>query len=156
MATIDMAKVQEVLDSLPEAVRPLSTGLDHIGVAVESLEDTVPLYRDLLGLPLLYEETVESDGVAVAVFDLGGGHLELLQPTGPESPVARFIAKRGPGLHHVALRASDCAAALEALSEVGIRLIDEAPRPGAGGKRIGFVHPKATGGILLELCEHGG
>ena len=150
---LDMQKVQQVLDDLPEEIRPLTTGLDHLGVAVRSLDETVPLYRDLLGLELLYQEEVASDGVKVAVFEFGGGHLELLEPTSPDSPVAKFIDKRGPGLHHVALRATDCARALGALSEAGVQLIDTTPRPGAGGKNIGFVHPKATGGVLLELCE---
>ena len=153
MTALDLHKVQQVLASLPASARPLATGLDHLGIAVHSLEESVPLYRDVLGLPLLYTEEVESDRVKVAVFDLGGSHLELLEPTGPDSPIAKFIEKRGPGLHHVALRASDCAKALEALSAAGVQLIDTKPRPGAGGKHIGFVHPKATGGVLLELCE---
>ena len=156
MSSLDLTKVQAVLDSLPASVRPLTTGLDHIGVAVASLDESVPLYRDLLGLPFLYSDEVATDQVRVAVFDLGKGHLELLEPTGEDSPIAKFIEKRGPGLHHVALRAVDCARALEALKEVGVRLIDERPRIGAGGARIGFVHPKATGGILLELCEREG
>lgn len=156
MSTLDLNKVQEILDGLPETVRPLTTGLDHLGVAVPSLEDAVPLYRDLLGLPFLYEDEVATDGVKVAVFDLGKGHLELLEPTNENSPIAKFIEKRGPGLHHVALRATDCGAALNALKDVGVRLIDEQPRIGAGGAHIGFVHPKATGGILLELCQRDG
>ena len=156
MSTLDLTKVQEILDGLPESVRPLTTGLDHIGVAVAKLDESVPLYRDLLGLPLLYHDEVETDRVKVAVFDLGKGHLELLEPTSEDSPIAKFIDKRGPGLHHVALRATDCAAALDALKQVGVRLIDEQPRTGAGGAQIGFVHPKATGGILLELCQRDG
>lgn len=156
MSTLDLTKVQAVLDDLPATLRPLTTGLDHIGVAVADLESSVPLYRDLLGLPLLYTDEVATDRVKVAVFDLGKGHLELLEPTGDDSPIAKFIEKRGPGLHHVALRATDCGAALNALAEVGVRLIDETPRIGAGGAHIGFVHPKATGGILLELCQRDG
>ena len=153
-ADLDMGRVQEVLAQLPEALRPLSSGLDHIGVAVESIEDSLALYHELLGLKLLFTEEVESDGVRVAVLELGGGHLELLEPTGPESPIAKFMSKRGPGIHHVALRVKDCASSLQALADSGVRLIDEKPRPGAGGKQIGFVHPKATGGVLLELCAH--
>lgn len=156
MSALDLHKVQQVLDALPASARPLVAGLDHLGIAVHSLEESVPLYRDILGLPLLYTEDVQSDGVKVAVFDLVGGHLELLEPTGPDSPIAKFIEKRGPGLHHVALRARDCAKALTALEEAGVQLIDTTPRPGAGGKNIGFVHPKATGGVLLELCERNG
>ena len=113
------------------------------------------MYHDLLGLDLLYTETVESDGVRVAVLEFGGGHLELLEPTGPESPVARFIEKRGPGLHHVALRVSDCGTALQAVADAGFELIDREPRIGAGGKLIGFLHPRSTGGVLLELCQPG-
>jgi methylmalonyl-CoA epimerase len=145
--------VQRALDALPAGVRPLASGLDHIGVAVESLSASLTLYRDLLGLVLLYEETVESDGVRVAVLELGGGHLELLEPTAPDTPVGRFLAKRGPGIHHVALRVRDCAAALAAVQDAGYAMLDTAPRPGAGGKQIAFVHPRSTGGVLLELCQ---
>lgn len=150
---MDASRIPELLSRLPAELLPLSSGLDHIGLAVESLEDSLPLYRDLLGLEFLYEETVESDGVRVAVLELGGGHLELLQPTGPSSPVAKFIAKRGAGIHHIALRVKDCAAALSAARDAGLRTLDETPRAGAGGKQIAFVHPKATGGVLLELCQ---
>jgi methylmalonyl-CoA epimerase len=150
---IDTTRIPEILDALPESIRPLSTGLDHLGVAVESLDATLPLYHEMLGLELLYTETVESDRVRVAVLEFGGGHLELLEPTAPDSPVARFIEKRGPGLHHVALRVADCATALKAVGEAGFTLIDQVPRTGAGGKQIGFVHPKSTGGVLLELCQ---
>jgi methylmalonyl-CoA epimerase len=152
---IDPAKISAILEALPEEIRPLSTGLDHLGVAVESLDATLPLYHDMLGLELLYTETVESDRVKVAVLEFGGGHLELLEPTDPDSPVAKFIEKRGPGLHHVALRVKDCGSALEAVAEAGFRLIDQTPRVGAGGKLIGFIHPKSTGGVLLELCQPG-
>lgn len=149
-------EIQRVLADLPAQLKPLSLGLDHIGMAVHSLEESLPLYRDLLGLPLLYEEEVESDGVRVAVLDLGGeGHLELLEPTGPDTPVGKFVEKRGPGIHHLALGVKDCAAALTALKACGYRMLDETPRPGAGGKQIGFVHPKSTGGVLLEMCQRG-
>lgn len=152
---IDRAKIATILDGLPESIRPLSSGLDHLGIAVRDLDATLPLYHDLLGLELLYTETVESDAVRVAVLEFGGGHLELLEPTSAESPVARFIEKRGPGLHHIALRVSDCEAALSAVAEAGFSLIDTVPRIGAGGKLIGFLHPKSTGGVLLELCQPG-
>jgi methylmalonyl-CoA/ethylmalonyl-CoA epimerase len=122
-------------------------------VAVRSLSDGLVLYRDLLGLPLLYEEVVESDGVHVAVLDLGHGHLELLEPTSDDSPIAAFLERRGEGLHHLALGVRDCASALEICGRAGIRCIDHHPRPGAGGKSIGFLHPKSTGGVLLELCQ---
>jgi len=152
---IDLARIAEILDRLPDSIRPLSSGLDHLGIAVRDLDATLPLYHDLLGLELLYTETVESDGVRVAVLEFGGGHLELLEAISANSPVARFIEKRGPGLHHIALRVLDCEAALSAVAEAGFSLIDTVPRLGAGGKLIGFLHPKSTGGVLLELCQPG-
>ena len=152
MDALDPRGIEAALAAVPKSLWPLSKGLDHLGVAVESLEDSLRLYHELLGLPLLYTEEVESDGVRAAVLDLGFGHLELLEATGPESPIARFLEKRGPGIHHVALAVDDCAVALRAAADAGLRLIDETPRPGAGGKNIGFVHPKSTGGVLLELC----
>lgn len=149
----DATKINEVLESLPPEIRPLSTGLDHLGVAVKDLDATLLLYQQMLGLKLLYTETVERDKVRVAVLEFGGGHLELLEPTSDDSPVARFIEKRGPGLHHVALRVKDCGMALKAVADAGFALIDTEPRIGAGGKVIGFIHPRATGGVLLELCQ---
>ena len=149
----DPARIDAALADLPDGLRPLSLGLDHLGVAVPDLEQALRLYRDLLGLTLLEMETVESDGVRVAILELGGGHLELLEPTGPESPVARFLEKRGPGIHHLALAVKDCRAAIDAVRGAGARMLDEAPRPGAGGKRIAFVHPRSAGGVLLELCQ---
>lgn len=150
---MDAAAIRAALAQLPAAVKPLSSGLDHIGVAVPSLAEGLALYRDLLGLKLLYQEEVASDGVRVAVLELGGGHLELLEPMGPDTPVGRFLAKRGPGIHHIALRVRDCAAALAAVRAAGCAVLDEVPRPGAGGKFIAFLHPKSTGGVLLELCQ---
>ncbi len=150
---IDISKISEIVEQLPDWTRPLSSGLDHLGVAIRDLDAALPLYHDLLGLKLLSTETIESDQVRVAVLEFGSGHLELLEPTSPDSPVARFIEKRGPGLHHVALRVNDCEIALKALQEAGVTLIDSKPRIGAGGKLIGFVHPKSTGGVLLELCQ---
>jgi len=149
----DAAAIESALASLPAELKPLGRGLDHLGVAVPSLEEALRLYRDLLGLELLEMETVESDGVKVAILELGGEHLELLEPTGPESPVAKFLEKRGPGLHHMALAVTDCAAALNAFAEAGVMMLDTSPRTGAGGKLIGFCHPKSTGGLLLELCQ---
>jgi len=150
---LDRAKLEELLAALPSELLPLSTGLDHLGVAVESIANCLPLYHDLLGLPLLYEEVVASDSVHVAVLDLGQGHLELLEPTHDDSPIANFLNKRGGGLHHLALGVRNCEEALRICGETGLRRIDEVPRPGAGGKKIGFLHPRSTGGILLELCQ---
>jgi methylmalonyl-CoA epimerase len=146
-------QLRKLILDLPPELRPLCEGLDHVGVAVTNLEQVLPLYRDLLELPLLGLETVESDKVRVAILDLKGPHLELLEPTSQKSPVAKFLQKRGPGLHHVALRVKDCAAAVRTLGEAKIEMIDEKPRPGASNKLIAFCHPRSTGGVLLELCQ---
>jgi methylmalonyl-CoA/ethylmalonyl-CoA epimerase len=138
--------------------RPAGTAghLDHIGVAVADLEQGLALYRDLLGLELERLEEVPQENVRVAFLKLdrqgGPGHLELLAPMSDQGAIAAFIAKRGPGLHHVAIAATDVAAVLERCRAEGLQLLDEAPRPGAGGKLIAFVHPRATGGVLLEIC----
>ena len=149
---LDPKTLVAVIESLPSGLRPLSRGIDHLGVAVPRLDDALLLYRDLLGLKLLQTETIESDGVRVAILDLGKGHLELLEPTSDESPVAAFLKKRGPGLHHLALAVDDCQAAVDAFRQAGVRMIDNVCRSGAGGKQIAFCHPKSTGGVLLELC----
>ena len=153
MDALDLSRIESALDALPDQLKPLSLGLDHLGVAVTDLESGIRLYEKLLGLPLLERETVQSDGVNVAILDLGGATIELLEPTGPESPVARFLEKRGPGIHHVALAVRDCAAAIGAFESAGLQMLDTSPRPGAGGKQIAFVHPKSVGGVLLELCQ---
>ena len=150
---LDPELVNQALSALPRALRTLSHGLDHIGIAVPNVREALTLYRDLLGLPLVEEEGVDYDGVKVAILDLGVGLLELLEPNKPDSPVAKFLEKRGGGVHHLALRVSDCAAAIAVCKAAGLQLIDEKPRPGAHGKFIAFVHPKSTGGVLLELCE---
>ncbi|MBP7867836.1 MAG: methylmalonyl-CoA epimerase [Acidobacteria bacterium] len=127
--------------------------VDHIGIAVSSLESVVTFYKDTLGLPLHGFEEVPEQKVRVAMFPVGDANLEFLEPTSPESPIAKFIEKKGQGIHHVALHVEDLTAKLEDLKSRGVRLIDEKPREGAGGKKIAFVHPAATGGILLELCQ---
>lgn len=152
-SALDPELVNQALNSLPRALRTLSHGLDHIGIAVPNVRDALTLYRDLLGLPLVEEEGVDYDGVKVAILELGGGLVELLEPTKPDSPVAKFLEKRGGGVHHVALRVTDCADAIHVCKAAGLQLIDDKPRPGAHGKFIAFVHPKSTGGVLLELCE---
>ena len=136
---------------LPEALSSFT--LDHIGVAVNSLEATLPLYQTLLGLELLKTELVPTEQVKVAFLNTGDCHLELLEPTSDESPIARFMAKRGPGIHHLCLKVENLPALLARLEQAGVQLIDRVPRPGANHKRVAFVHPKATGGILLELSE---
>ena len=123
----------------------------HIGVAVESISDALRFYRDVLGLEPHPPE--EADGATIVSLDLGGAEVELLEPRSPDSPVARFLAKRGPGIHHVCYRVPDLDAALGACRRAGYRLVDEVPRTGAAGRRIAFLHPKSTSGILLELTE---
>jgi methylmalonyl-CoA epimerase len=127
--------------------------LDHVAVAVRDLEEAAKAYIDGLGLVLGGVETVEGQGAKVGFFDVGGPRIELVQPTGPDTPLAKFLDKRGPGLHHIALKVDDIAATLERLKGAGVRLIDEEPRDGAGGKKVAFVHPKAMGGLLLELVQ---
>lgn len=127
--------------------------VDHIGIAVSSLESVVTFYKDTLGLQLHGFEEVPEQKVRVAMFPVGDANLEFLEPTSPESPIAKFIEKKGQGIHHIALHVEDLEAKLADLKSHGVRLIDEKPREGAGGKKIAFVHPASTGGILLELCQ---
>ncbi|HST51464.1 MAG TPA: methylmalonyl-CoA epimerase [Pyrinomonadaceae bacterium] len=128
--------------------------VEHIGIATRSIEDSLKFWRDALGLEVKHTETVEEQGVRVAMLPLGEPRVELLEPTGDDSPVAKFLEKRGPGIHHVAVHVEDIRASLAQLKTAGARLIDEEPRAGAGGCLVAFVHPSATGGVLLELVEH--
>lgn len=123
----------------------------HVGIAVPSIAEALPFYRDVLGLTPGDRES--ADGATIVGFTLGDVQVELLEPRDPESPVAKFLARRGPGIHHLCYRVPDLDRALERCRAAGYRLIDEAPRRGAGGRRIAFIHPKATAGILLELTE---
>jgi methylmalonyl-CoA/ethylmalonyl-CoA epimerase len=127
--------------------------IDHVGVAVEDLDAALALYRGSLGLPLAHRETVEEQGVDAALLDVGDGHVELLAPLGPDTPVGKFLARKGPGLHHVAYAVDDVEAELARLREAGLRLIDESPRPGIRGSRVAFVHPGAVGGVLTEIVQ---
>ncbi|WP_042355121.1 methylmalonyl-CoA epimerase [Bacillus rubiinfantis] len=127
--------------------------VDHIGIAVTSLEAVLPFYTEVLQLPLLRIEEVESQQVKVAFLQAGETKLELLEPMSQESAVAKFIEKRGAGIHHVALGVESIQQRIAELKEQGIRMIDESPRPGAGGANIAFMHPKAAAGVLFELCE---
>jgi methylmalonyl-CoA epimerase len=127
--------------------------IDHVGVAVEDIDATLALYRDSLSMPLVHRETVAEQGVEAALLDVGDGHVELLQPLGPETAVGRFLARRGPGLHHVAYRVLDVEATLQQLAAAGMRLIDERPRTGIRGSKVAFVHPSSTGGVLTEIVE---
>ncbi len=128
--------------------------VDHIGIATRSIEESLGFWRDALGLEVKHTETVEEQGVHVAMLPAGEPRVELLEPTGPDSPVAKFLEKRGPGIHHVAVRVADIRAALARLKAGGARLIDEEPRRGAGDCLVAFVHPSSSGGVLLELVEH--
>jgi methylmalonyl-CoA/ethylmalonyl-CoA epimerase len=123
----------------------------HIGVAVPSIATAVAFYRDVLGLAAGPEEA--ADGAAIVSLRFGDVDVELLEPRDPDGPIARFLARRGPGIHHICIRVPDVAAALARCRAAGYRLVDDTPRRGAGGHRIAFVHPKATAGILLELTE---
>jgi methylmalonyl-CoA/ethylmalonyl-CoA epimerase len=127
--------------------------IDHIGVAVEDLDQAVRLYRDKLGMPEQHRETVEDQGVEAVLLEIGDGHVELLSPLSSETAVGRFLERHGPGMHHVAYRTDDIDAALDAARSAGLRLIDEEPRIGIQGSRVAFVHPKATGGVLTEFVE---
>ena len=127
--------------------------LDHIGIAVNDLEDSVKFYEEILGLKLQGIETVEEQKVKVAFLPLGDTEIELLEATSPDSPIAKFIDSKGQGVQHLAFRVDNIEKALEEMKQKGIRLIDEKPRYGAGGARIAFLHPKSTNGVLVELCE---
>jgi methylmalonyl-CoA/ethylmalonyl-CoA epimerase len=130
----------------------LST-IDHVGVAVASIDAALAVYRDALGMPLVHRETVEAQGVDAALLDVGDGHIELLEPLNPDSTVGKFLARRGPGLHHLAYRVTSIEETLQALSAAGVRLIDERPRAGIRGSQVAFLHPSATGGVLTELVQ---
>lgn len=127
--------------------------IDHVGVAVEDLDAAIALYEGTLGMPLAHRETVEAQGVEAVLLDVGGGHVELLRALGPETAVGRFLARRGPGLHHVAYAVDDIDATLATLAGRGVELIDSEPRAGIRGSRVAFCHPRSTGGVLTEIVE---
>jgi len=132
----------------------LVIGIDHIGIAVNNLDEAISLYRDVLGLKLEGVHAVEEQKVLVASFSTGGEtRIELLEPTERESPVAKFIERRGEGVHHIALKVRNIEAVLKELKGKGLKLVDEKPRIGVGGAKIAFIHPKSTRNVLLELCE---
>jgi methylmalonyl-CoA/ethylmalonyl-CoA epimerase len=128
--------------------------IEHIGIATPKIDDALAFWRDALGLEVVHTEEVAEQGVRVAMLPVGEPRIELLEPTHAESPVAKFLEKRGAGVHHVAVRVADIRATLARLKASGARLIDEEPRVGAENCLIAFVHPSATGGVLLELVEH--
>jgi methylmalonyl-CoA/ethylmalonyl-CoA epimerase len=127
--------------------------IDHVGVAVSDLESAISLYEGTFGMELSHRETVDSQGVEAALLDVGDGHIELLRPLGADTPVGRFIDKRGEGLHHVAYRVDDIDSTLQTLKGAGIELIDSEARVGIRQSRVAFLHPKATQGVLTELVE---
>jgi methylmalonyl-CoA epimerase len=134
-------------------LRPVFNRIDHIGVAVEEIEPSLELYRDSFDLEVAHREIVSEQGVEAVLLDVGENHVELLAPLGAETPVGRFLQKKGPGLHHVAYQVSDIDATLEELRRTGMALIDEQPRRGIRGSRVAFMHPGATGGVLTEIVE---
>jgi methylmalonyl-CoA epimerase len=127
--------------------------IDHVGIAVEDLDTALALYEGSFAMPLAHRETVEEQGVEAVLLDVGDCHVELLSPLGPDTPVAKFLARSGPGLHHVAYRVDDIDAALAELERQGVRLIDTEPRTGIRNSRVAFCHPKATGSVLTEIVE---
>ena len=128
--------------------------VDHLGIAVRSLAEGKALYGEAFGLKLLFEEEIPTERVRVAGYDGGGLMIELLESTDPEGPIGRYVTKRGPGLHHVCYRVEDIRASLARLAARGIEPIGDAPRPGAGGCQVAFLHPRDAGGILVELSQH--
>jgi methylmalonyl-CoA/ethylmalonyl-CoA epimerase len=131
------------------------TKINHIGIAVKSLNETIPFYRDNLGMELKGIEEVADQRVRVAMLQIGESMIELLEPTSDDSPVAKFIEKNGSGIHHIAYEVADIEASIAALLAAGGRMIDEKPRNGAHGTRIAFIHPKSSYGVLTELCQAG-
>ena len=127
--------------------------IDHIGIAVKNIEDSLKVYKDILGMEVAGEEVVDEQKVKTVFLPVGESEIELLESTSPDGTIAKFIEKRGEGLHHVAFQVDNLEDKLKELEAKGVRLIDKEPRYGAGGSRIAFLHPKSTNGILVELCE---
>ena len=127
--------------------------IDHIGIAVKSIEDALEIYTEFLGLKATHVETVEEQKTSTAFIPVNDCEIELLESTSEDGPVAKFIEKRGEGIHHIALRVDNLTEKLKELKQKGVRLIDQEPRIGAGGAKIAFIHPKVTKGVLIELCE---
>ncbi len=141
------------MTAAPRKLRRVFTRIDHIGIAVENIDDAIALYERDYKLELVHRETVEEQGVEAVLLDVGESHVELIAPLGPETGVAKFLAKNGPGLHHVAYQVDDIDAELARVQEAGLRAIDTSPRIGIRRSRVAFLHPKSTGGVLTELVE---
>lgn len=133
----------------------LLTEIDHVAIAVNDIDAAIAWYAEVFGATVVHREVVESDGVDEALIQVADSYIQLLTPTRADSPVGKYLAKNGEGLHHIAYRVDDCAAALEAVKASGARVIDEAPRPGSRGTTVAFVHPKASFGTLIELVQEG-
>src|SRR5215218_3389063 len=136
-----------------EVTEMMLTEIDHVAIAVEDLEAAIAWYESAFGATVEHRETVESDGVEEALLKVAESYVQLLTPVSDDSPVAKYLEKKGEGLHHIGYRVDDCAAALESLRALGNRLIDEAPRPGSRGTTVAFVHPKGAYGTLIELVQ---
>jgi methylmalonyl-CoA/ethylmalonyl-CoA epimerase len=134
-------------------LRLVFSRIDHIGVAVEQIEPALQLYRDSFELEVAHREVVQEQGVEAVLLDVGENHVELLAPLGPDTPVGKFLARQGPGLHHVAYQVADIDATLQALRRAGLQLIDQQPRAGIRGSRVAFMHPRATVGVLTEIVQ---
>ena len=133
----------------------MALNVHHVGIAVEDLDAAIERYTAIFGATVEHRETVEDQGVEAAALRIGSSRVELLRPLGPETPVGKFLAKRGPGMHHIAFEVSDLGAELERLRADGVQLIDETPRRGMFGLQVAFVHPEATGGVLAEFVSNG-
>jgi lactoylglutathione lyase/methylmalonyl-CoA/ethylmalonyl-CoA epimerase len=129
--------------------------IDHIGIAVKSLAQAAKVYEDAIGLKVSGYDQVDEQGVRVAMLNIGESRIELLEPTGPESPIEKFMGKRGEGIHHIAVAVDDIEKTLDQLKAAGVRLVDQVPRQGAHNTRIAFIHPSSMHGVLLELVQHG-
>jgi methylmalonyl-CoA epimerase len=134
-------------------MEPLLSEIDHVAIAVNDLDAAVTWYEDVFGASVVHREVVDSDGVSEALIKVADSYIQLLTPTRPDSPVAKYLEKKGEGLHHVGYRVTDCEAALASLRGAGARLIDEVPRPGSRGTMVAFVHPKTAFGTLIELVQ---
>jgi len=134
-------------------MEPLLSEIDHVAIAVNDLDAAIAWYEDVFGASVVHREVVDSDGVSEALIKVADSYIQLLTPTRPDSPVAKYLEKKGEGLHHVGYRVTDCEAALASLRGAGARLIDEVPRPGSRGTMVAFVHPKTAFGTLIELVQ---